>query len=1419
MSTLDKARLHPLAAKPITLRFLINEFERSAMLPRTMVESYRRGCQILCQEQSATRAHNGFDQYTDVDERIKLAGKLAAATVLGHRTSIYIGRLDDGTAGPDAVLAQDIIEASDDRASTANALRQLFVSSGLFNDRGPRHVGWSHQALAEFLAASYLIDCGMTNDELLAELCTEQGVVPSLRETAAWAAAIDTSGDLFDLLLKTDPGALLQSELGIHSDEQRYATVKAVLDGIESGELPAHLLNYSQFDSLKHPLLGQQLRPYLDDNKLPISVRQKAIQFAHRCGVTDLSPRLAEIALEDQEDVKIRCDAAEAIAAIGDEDEIATLKLLVKTDTETTLLGHALLATWPKHVSTFEVFACLTASRGERRYDQYSQFIKLLGDSLSVEILPEALTWSAALPAHHQLEHSVADLLQSVLEAGWNNCLEPAVAVPFAKAVAARVQRHEAVLGTANAAGSSPLATDNLRRRRLVATMVELGYASSERIRYPAHGLLLPIDVEWLVGRADERGTLQSSWLALLIQAAQWYWTVPEAANCLAGAVGNHDALCKAMGWSKPWVGLGSIESRRMRREHSTQQKRLRKYAKYDKTSAPRRRARDKFRRAPRRVEAEIARFEAGHSSAGWKLHLAMLVDPANGTYEFESNADLTSLPGWIGASESQRIRIVRIAREYLLQFNDHSKAWIGTDTIYRPAWAGYRYLVLLYKLDRGWLTTRTTQFWRNWARTTLAFPVQGDQEYDQALLAMALSAQQEMVLGALESLLRYDATSHDQPSTLQRMSSVWNESAGARVLNLIRRSPFSPKFMQATLSYLMRHKTRGAVVYALSQVSTSGSIDREAAAPASAAALYPVMRFAPNEAWASWCMMAEALPREANDILMCVVEDIDFWRQRAGDEDVWSSSLPEEAIVRLLIWVEQYFPAREDPVHKSAHVVSARDKIVYFKQALLSDLVSRGSPAALDSVFYLTKAIPSANWSVPLLVAKRAVSQKSWRPHSTHSILLLANRSRRAPSHSRHETTLGVERSCRPEPMSTTPSSVQTMSGAIQRTVLFIGTEWSSGHGGLSTFNRQLAVAWAHKRPNDRVYCGITEPVTLADRADAARNRVTVVAPQSKQSSDEPPFVLPGGRAPDLVIGHGQHTGRHARLQCYASRTKRVHVVHVASDEVEVLKGVVDGKGPSARASRRTDGDVELAASADAAFAVGPRLARIVGTDVHGHRKQLREINPGLQLQESSGPPPDLRCLLLGRIEDYVVKGVDIAARAFARLDRQRLRTVPRLIARGAPEDRLERIEARLALDSGRNAPEVSLREFTSDPAIVLKEIRGTTVLLAPSRAEGFGLVALEAIAVGVPVLISSKSGLAELIEREAPDFVHDHVVDVGDGLDADADAWAAAMQKVLENPEAAFARVAQLGSVLSRVMTWDRAIGAILAGVMYVE
>src|ERR1039458_8862953 len=54
-----------------------------------------------------------------------------------------------------------------------------------------------------------------------------------------------------------------------------------------------------------------------------------------------------------------------------------------------------------------------------------------------------------------------------------------------------------------------------------------------------------------------------------------------------------------------------------------------------------------------------------------------------------------------------------------------------------------------------------------------------------------------------------------------------------------------------------------------------------------------------------------------------------------------------------------------------------------------------------------------------------------------------------------------------------------------------------------------------------------------------------------------------------------------------------------------------------------------------------------------------------------------------------------------------------------------------------------------------VLKELADSSVSVIPSRAEAFGFVALESMAVGLPVIASNTGGLAEVIRDGVDGFL----------------------------------------------------------------
>lgn len=171
--------------------------------------------------------------------------------------------------------------------------------------------------------------------------------------------------------------------------------------------------------------------------------------------------------------------------------------------------------------------------------------------------------------------------------------------------------------------------------------------------------------------------------------------------------------------------------------------------------------------------------------------------------------------------------------------------------------------------------------------------------------------------------------------------------------------------------------------------------------------------------------------------------------------------------------------------------------------------------------------------------------------------------------------------------------------------------------------------------------------------------------------------------------------------------------------------------------------------------------------------------LAPGTCLvQVGAGVPDELFCvqrrernylLYFGRL-DWFQKGLDTLLDAAALIVREHPELELRIAGRGKDADRVrERIRS-LGLD--RN---VRLFSAVTD-AQRLELFAGAIVVLMPSRFEGFGMVAAEAMAAGAPVVAASAGSLPEVVAPPAGG----RLVPAGD-----AAALAEAVTRLLDAPE----------------------------------
>lgn len=131
-----------------------------------------------------------------------------------------------------------------------------------------------------------------------------------------------------------------------------------------------------------------------------------------------------------------------------------------------------------------------------------------------------------------------------------------------------------------------------------------------------------------------------------------------------------------------------------------------------------------------------------------------------------------------------------------------------------------------------------------------------------------------------------------------------------------------------------------------------------------------------------------------------------------------------------------------------------------------------------------------------------------------------------------------------------------------------------------------------------------------------------------------------------------------------------------------------------------------------------------------------------------------------------HPVKGIRYLVDAFARLSRQYPRVRLILVGQGPEEERLHRQVRELGVED-----RVIFAGFQRD---VQRFVKLFSVSVVPSLEEGFGLVALESLALGVPVVASRLGGLPDVVAHEQTGLLVEP---------ADPDAIAAAIARILSD------------------------------------
>ncbi|XP_044176149.1 uncharacterized protein LOC114963310 isoform X5 [Acropora millepora] len=386
---------------------------------------------------------------------------------------------------------------------------------------------------------------------------------------------------------------------------------------------------------------------------------------------------------------------------------------------------------------------------------------------------------------------------------------------------------------------------------------------------------------------------------------------------------------------------------------------------------------------------------------------------------------------------------------------------------------------------------------------------------------------------------------------------------------------------------------------------------------------------------------------------------------------------------------------------------------------------------------------------------------------------------------------------------------AVQTSQGHVLNITL-LASEWKTSEGGLSTFNRELAIHLAQIQ-NVRVSLFVPEGACNDEDKREARSFSISILDAGRCFGVDPLVWLtnpPQDHKIDVIVGHGVKLGfqiqfirKHEQFQ----NCKWVHVIHTAPEDLSKYKGY---KSPISRGETKHWDEVNLCKCADLVVPVGPRLAKAYRSYLQECKKgdDFFELIPGpferefVDLPAKQNPKKendDFIVLLCGRgdEEDFELKGYDIAVKAFAD---QRLKGKHySLLFVGSPEGKQDEVRERF-LKYGITCEQLRVREFVNSRKRMKELFCEVDMIIMPSKSEGFGLVALEALSAGLPILVGSNSGFASVIEKlllGQSSIVADSVNPV---------RWAAAIENVCGRHELALGESKILKENYSKKYCW---------------
>lgn len=987
----------PLAINPITLSMLLGQYKSAERLGRSRVDLFKLGCRALARETSRHRLDAGHRGRLDSEQRLKIAGQIAAVIVFGGFDSINA----DGTDAPSGgrtLTMRDLVDAPHAAADRIQRISESEVletlNTTLFSSRGPGRFGFSHQTYAEFLAAWYLKQVKLHSPQKLSLLRQPRDdrrrITPQLHQAAGWVASMDS--DVFDAILADDPTVLLTSDAAATSGQQREKLVARLLEWYDRPWTYSDWAEGRLYHKLIHPGLARQLKRVITDRAKEPESRIVAMRIARACKLVSIGSALAGIALDPSDDSRVRRYAIRELSEVGVRSVrrklLPLLSLAPADDPNDDFLGVTLEALWPDRLITAEQLAAIIRppQRSDSYVGSYSLFIDHdLVESVTAEeavVLLDAITERGWIPGHEMGGKFPARLIAHAIQHPVNERLMQSIARLLVK----RSQTHEPPIRSTTDVCQAWLDAmkDTVKRRALLRAIVPMFPLEQVYLWALIDDMVLdPDDVAWLLDWLNQAGSDELR--RHIGNAIRSVYRLPESAidEHYHSFIEAYLRFPEAFERCYDPVPLDSEIARRGRESRDQWQniKRMQE-SRIPKPTVP---------PPAEQIETCLQRFENGDTDAGWQLHRVMMLGQTQGNELDIFEHDVTQLPGWKSSVAATRSRIVATAEAFLDRFPFPPRRWPQRGSWNHAAAAGYRSLVLIRRHDPAAFNALGERTWRQWVGTTLVChprnhtPTEGDPVGDVTRRAYAKAPGQ--FLETLRKLVHTESR-ESQPllsDLLGRVEHCCDERMSLALMRWVKTKKLHAQGVGEIVGFLLARGFEPAKSYAARQITQRQLCNGKTRERAISVAV-ALMDHTADHGWSKlWPAIRddEAFGRE---VLSRHAQGVGHRK-----ENEFAARRSEKEVADLYHWLMRCFPPGEDPKPEGFHLVGSRECVAGWRDGLLRHLQGRGTDAAMHELRRIRDQLPEHEWlQWHVDRGEEAWLLKSWEPPTPEQILAL---------------------------------------------------------------------------------------------------------------------------------------------------------------------------------------------------------------------------------------------------------------------------------------------------------------------------------------------------------------------------------------------------------------------------------------------